>query len=509
MEHTEMQEQIQEIHLSDYWNVIRKRKALIIGFLIIVVMGTMVLSFVMTPIYRATTRLAIENESSTSPITGQKVDFASWQSLELTFNTHFKLIESKPVITNILFDPEYTRATAGEQDNVIATSILGEVKNTIRESISNLKDNVYLLLNKQKKELTEAEELELDIEGLQKQIEISNVKDTRLLAVNVIDEDPQNAALIANLLAKKYIEFDLASRLNSENQNLEWLNKEVYALKKRLEDDERKFYEYKQMAKVFSLEGKQKVIDQKIAELNNEYLETRNKRQELDTIIAEVNNQTSGTNDIPRIRSLLDNKNIDDIYTNLTNLELEQSRLAKVFKEKHPKMIQLTTEMTKVRNKLRSELRKEIDNLKVQHTVLRSREKAMEQNIAEFEKDALDTSGKELTYTILQRNMETSQNLYDTMVTKIKESGVISSGASSNIRIVENATPPLYPIKPNKKKNVLLAIVLGIFGGVGIAFFLEYLDQSMRTEEDVQNFLDLPVLAVIPIADQSERGGYY
>ena len=133
----------------------------------------------------------------------------------------------------------------------------------------------------------------------------------------------------------------------------------------------------------------------------------------------------------------------------------------------------------------------------------------MEEAIAEYEDDAMNTNSKELKYTILQRNMDTSQQLYDTLVAKVKESGVVASGASSNIRIVEIASTPIDPVKPNKKKNLLLSIILGVFGGVGLAFFLEYLDQTVRTEEDVQDLLGLPVLSVIPVADKADREGYY
>ncbi|MBN4064042.1 aldo/keto reductase, partial [bacterium AH-315-I07] len=188
---------------------------------------------------------------------------------------------------------------------------------------------------------------------------------------------------------------------------------------------------------------------------------------------------------------------------------LEQSRLAKVFKSKHPKVQQISSEITKVQLKLKSELSKEIKNLNVLQMVLRERETKMLTNIEELEQDGLDASGKEFNFTILQRNMDTSQHLYDTLVAKMKESGVVTGSASSNIRIVEYASLPMHPVKPNKKKNILLSIILGLFGGIGIAFLMEYLDQSVRTEEDVRGLLDLPVLSVIPIAEKGDKGGYY
>lgn len=499
----------QEIHLSDYWNVIKKRKNLVVIFLFITVSVTLVLSFVMKPVYQASARIAIESESTSSPLTGQRLDYIDMQSQQLNFNTHFTLIKSKPVIESLINELNSSQTDASLEETVPVTNVVQEALAQLKGLIQRTRDNIGRLLKIEPVELTQQEQLDMRISSIQEQIEISNVRETRLLNISVLDTDPESAALLANLLGRKYIEFDMASRLNSSNQNMEWLNKEVYAMKKRLEDDEQKFYEYKQLNKVFSLEGKQKGIDQKITELNNDYLATKSRRQELDAMLEEITKQYEGSGNIAYIRSILNNKSIDDIYANLTNLELESSKLAKVFKSKHPKIQQINGEIVKVKARLNGELKKEIENLKVQQSVLVNREKVMEESIVEFEDDAMDTSGKELKYTILQRNMDTSQKLYDTLVTKVKETGVVSGGASSNIRIVEQASVPRDPVKPNKKKNLLLSLILGIFGGVGLAFFLEYLDQTVRTEEDVQNYLGLAVLSVIPVADKAEKGGYY
>ena len=501
--------QLQEIHLSDYWNVIKKRKRLVLVFLFITVSVTLVLSFLMEPVYQASARMAIERESSASPLTGQSMEYIDMQSQQLNFNTHFELIKSKPVIQSLLNDLKESKKDAAPGDTELATNVVKEALAQLKGLVRRTKDNIRRLLKIEPVVLSEQERLDMRISAIQGQIDISNVRETRLLDISVLDTDPEMAAQLANLLGRKYIEFDLASRLSSSNQNLEWLNTEVYALKKKLEDDERNFYEYKQQNKVFSLEGKEKVIDQKITELNNEYLATKSRRQELDAKLDQITKQYNGSTNVAYIRSILNNKSIDDIYANLTNLELEASKLAKVFKAKHPKIEQINGEIVKVKARLNGELKKEIENLKVQQTVLVNREKVMENSIAEFEDDAMDTSSKELKYTILQRNMDTSQKLYDTLVTKIKESGVVSGGASSNIRIVEQASVPLSPVKPNKKKNLLLSIILGLFGGVGLAFFLEYLDQTVRTEEDVQNYLGLAVLSVVPEADNAKKGGYY
>ena len=124
-----------------------------------------------------------------------------------------------------------------------------------------------------------------------------------------------------------------------------------------------------------------------------------------------------------------------------------------------------------------------------------------------FEKDALETNRKELTYAILQRNVETNQKLYNTLLSKIKESDIVGTVDVSNIRIAEKAIVPQVPVKPRKKMNLILSVIVGLVTGVGLAFLLEYLDQSLRTEEDVQRYLDQTVLSVIPVADVAKQKG--
>jgi uncharacterized protein involved in exopolysaccharide biosynthesis len=437
----------------------------------------------------------IEQEKSSSPITGERMDYESYNSQALTFNTHFKLIKSFPVVRSMITELKLDDENRNHDLEISALSQL----------VRRFKANVKLLFNLDEGRIQLPHEKEQAlIATVNAKITIEQVRDTRLLKVAVKDKDPEAAASIANTLAKKYIEFNLANRVQASQETLEWMNNELYALKKRLEDDEKKFFDFKKDAMVFSIQGKQKVVEQKIGEFNNRYLETRNKRLALDAKIAELERNLVSAQGIANVRSLINNPVIDTIYNKILDLEIELSRMSKVYKAKHPKVLQAQSELAKSRKRLEDELHKEMENLKSERKVLFANEKVLENTIAEFEKDALDTSGKELQYTILQRNVNTSQNLYDALVARVKESDILKSADTSNIRLVESAVVPADPVSPDKKKNLLIGMALGLFLGVALAFFLEYMDQTIRTEEDVQKFLNLPVLSVVPEADKRE-----
>ena len=499
----------ESIHLSEYFMVLRKRKTLIILVFILVVTAAMFYTYTADPIYESSARLIIDKEKTSSPITGERMDFEGYGSQAMTFNTSIKMIQSTPVILQVIsalkLDAEH-----GNPKYAVDLEV-----SPVKQLISQLKANIKLLLKiEEQQELSfeerENRKMQALISMVKWKINVEMIRDTRLLNLSVKDKDPVLAANIANMLAKKYMEFDLGNKMESSKQTLEWLNNELYDLRKKLEDDERKFFEYKQENKVFSMTGKQKIAEHKIQEFNNNYLVTRNKRLELDTKINELDKNIHGIKGVATVRSLINNPMIENIYSKIVDLEMELTRLSKIYKSKHPKVVQAVGELEKSRKQLALEILKERENLKSERKVLYAKEKILEKNITQFESDALEASTKELEYTILQRNVNNSQNLYDLMISRVKESNILQTSNTSNIRIVENAQVPTSPISPNKKRNLLLSIVLGLFAGAGLAFFFEYLDQTIRTEEDIHKHFDLPVLSVVPKADRSTTyGGSY
>jgi len=365
----------------------------------------------------------------------------------------------------------------------------------------HLFENIRLLLGKKEKFPIPTEKRLKLRRILAGKIDVTPVKDTRLLKISAEDYDPLIAQRTVNSLAKAYIEFNIENRLKSSRNTLSWMTDQLYEMKKKLEDAEEAFLAYKQREKLFSMTGKQQAVLQKMADFNDAYIKARNRRLQIDAKLAEIRRASNSGVDVVYTRSLIQNPLINNLYTQLLDAEVELSRLSKVFKSKHPKIIRIKSTIDKTEKKLKDEVNKEVDNLKSERSVLLSREKVIQKTIAEFENDALATSRKELKYTILERNVQTNQKLYDTLLSKVKESNIMESIDVSNIRIAEEARTPGGPVKLNKNRNLTLGALFGLVMGIVLAFFWEYLDRSLRTEEDVQRYLGLPVLSVIPKAE--------
>ena len=492
----------QPTHLLDYYHVVAKNKWVILASLVVVVFLVIYHNARVTPIYQATTTLIIDKLHSTSPLTGRRVDYDSYLSESMTFNTHFQLITSREVLERVVKALHWDKM--GEKEKKEAMQEI----NPVRRFLSNIKKNISLLFGRKQETPDPEGKMTGLVQALRGMIKTEPVEETRLLKINVVSPDPAMARDVANAVGEAYIDFNIDNRVQSSQNTLTWLSNHLYEMKKDLEDAEAEFLAFKQKASLLSPEESQRMIAQKRTEFNEEYIKTRNRRVEIETKLKQLQGVSSYDGDVSHLRSLIGSPTIESLYTQLVNAEVERARLRKVYKSKHPKVIEVQAKIDNTRRKMDEEVKKEIANLEAEKEVLAAKEKVLEQTISDYEKEAMSTNKKELNYTILKRNVEMNQELYDTILSRLKETDITGNVDVSNIRIAEKAVLPKVPISPNKKRSLMLGAIVGLMIGLGLSFGREYMDRSLRTEEDVRRYLDLPVLAVIPLADQARDNAY-
>ena len=477
------------VHLSDYLYVIRKHKGVILASLFIVVALVTVYSFTMTPVYKATARMVIDKETKKSPLTGEQLDYESFASESLTFQTHFKLIKGRPVLSKV-YEILNLKEKMREDSS---RGILSKFAGNIRKNVAKL----TLIFRGQSADSAGEDEVIDPLEILAEKIDIEQVRDTRLLTVSVQDEDRAMAQAIANTLCKIYIEYNMDVRLETTQRILSWLGDQMGKMKEKVEESEARFLAYKEREKIFSITGKEKMQSQKIEEVNASYIDTRAKRMDIEARIAEMGRLLAGDEVVEFPPGFARNELLTSLYQEQVLLGIELKKNQKVYKNKHPKMVEITTKLEQIKNRFRLELQKVLLALRSEHTVLEARGKALQEALDQYERDALETNKKEAQYAILEREVNTNKELFSMMSAKFKESMISQGIESANIRLVEPASRPIHPFKPRKKLNIFLSIIFGLMTGVGLAFFLEYLDQTVKNPEDIERHFGLPVLAVV------------
>jgi uncharacterized protein involved in exopolysaccharide biosynthesis len=179
-------------------------------------------------------------------------------------------------------------------------------------------------------------------------------------------------------------------------------------------------------------------------------------------------------------------------------METERSKLLKVYKEKHPEVVKVDAQIQHLRDRLDAELQGTLRGVQTQVRVARAREDSLAKEVNGLRREGQELNDKEAQYQNLQRDLESNQQLYDSVVKRLKETGVAGGLENSNVRIIEDATAPRVPIRPRKMWNLGLSVVAGLVLAFGTAFAIEYIDTTVKTPDDVERYLGLAVIGVVP-----------
>jgi succinoglycan biosynthesis transport protein ExoP len=492
MEQRPYQDPDDNVHLSDYLYVVRKRKGVVLAFFVVIVALVTVLSFTMTPIYKATARMVIDKEAKKSPLTGEQLDYESFASESLTFETHFKLIKSRPVLSKVCEILNLADRLEEDTSSGLLAKFLGSIRKNLKKLTLALRGGSSGPAG-QEGEMEVADPIEL----LDRKIEVEQVRQTRLVVVSALDQDPSMAQAMANTLCQAYIDYNMELRLEATQGVLSWLGDEMGKMKQKLEESEARFLAFKEQEKIFSITGKQKVHSQKIEEMNTSYVNTRANRMDLEARIGEMEKILANEDIVEFPPAFARNELLTSLYQEQALLGIELKKNQKVYKAKHPKIVEITTKLAQIKKRFRTELQKVLLSLQSEYSILTAREKAFQDALDTYENDALETNKKEAQYAILEREVNANKELYEMMSSRIKESMISRGIESVNIRLVEPASEPTHPFRPKKKLNILLSMIGSVMVGVAFAFFLEYLDQTIKNPEDLERRFGFPVLAVI------------
>jgi succinoglycan biosynthesis transport protein ExoP len=488
--------QEEEIHLRDYWKVIIKRGNSVLTFFSVLVVVVTIGTLTTSPVYRATTRVLIDRENQyMTNINSVYADFYS----EDYYHTQYELIKSGAVAykavknLDLQVNPGFNPA-ANKPDGNFLSGISGVLKSVFRtgsNSDEKNADDPLVVLSKK----------------VQGNLKVEPVKNSRMVNISYEYSDPVLAAAVANGVANAYVEQVLDIKMGTAKQAVEWMSRKIDEQKKLLEDSQRALQEYMKNKDIVELENKEALAPQKLQSLSAQLIMSESKRKETEALYNQVKdlmNNLAGALTVPAIAG---DPVMQSLRTEEIKIEKDVMEMSKKYGEKHPQMIRLKEDLRALREKMASESRRIITAVKNDYELAKAREAGLRNSLAQGKGEAMALSEKSIEYGVLKREVESNQQLYDALLKRIKETSLIEEVKSFNIYIVDRAEVPKSPVRPRKFLNVLLSIVVGLFGGVGVAFFLEYVDNTFKKPEDVEERLSLPLLGVIPSMNKTDQDG--
>lgn len=463
-----------EIHLRDYLKVILKRRYTVLTFFAIVFVVVLIGTLSSSPVYQASTKVLIEKvEPSNLSVINPYYMTYDPEFLE----TQYQLIKSKSVALKVVK--------------------MLSLENTYGSYFKGKK------LVSGDPEKTQADEL-ADI--ISSGITVSPVKNSKIVNIGFMSTNPYFAEAVANSVAKAYIEEILDMRMSASRYSLEWMTRKAEEEKAKLEKSEKALQDYMRANDIVTLQDKVAITPEKLTEFNSQLIRAETRRKELESLYSKVMSMPSNLKDAETIPTIASDPTIQSLRTQILKAEQNIEDFSKKYGKKHPAMIRAEEELKVLAQKRDQEIRRVIGSIKNEYELARSNETNLRKMLASSKAEAQNLSEKFIQYGVLTRDADTNRQLYDALIKRIKEESVTKEIQTVNVWVVESAERPMSPVKPKKSLNILLGLIFGLVGGIGTAFFIEYLDNTIKSPEDAEAKLGVPVLGMIPLLESKEEG---
>jgi capsular exopolysaccharide synthesis family protein len=456
-----------EPHLYDYLLILRKHQWLILSFMLAVVTITSIGTFRMQPVYVATSRIEIDRENSNIlPFQGaDSYDYIS--DLDNYIETQSKILTSETMALQTIRGG----VLSGQVD--FASDPSSDALST--GSLANLKPPPELA-------------------SFLASLSVKRVPNSRLMDVSFESTNPLLAAQIVNAHIKNFIEQNFQSRYEATTRASTWLTDQLSELKIRVEKAEDARITYERQNQIWALDGdKQNVTTQRMADLNKELTDAQSERMRKQSLFAFA--KAGDMDSVPQIR---DNPVVQDLFRKRTELNSQYTDALNQYGPNFPKVLRLQSQLKEIEAAAEKEKKGVIARLESEYRESRQREELLTQALDQQKVEVNQMSERMVQYSILKREAEANKALYDGLLTKLKEAGISAGLRSSNIRVVDPAMVPQYPARPAKTRNIALSFLVGLVGGIGLALLREYMDNTVKSPDDIESLARLPSLAVVP-----------
>jgi capsular exopolysaccharide synthesis family protein len=325
------------------------------------------------------------------------------------------------------------------------------------------------------------------------EVDVSPIRRSNLVEISFLSEDPKLAARIANQLANDYIEGNLQVKWDETLKASEWLSGRLVELKVKLEKSEDALQAYAQANSILFITEKQNLVNARLEQLQQEFTKTQAQRFQREALYSLI--QAGKVQDLPGV---LSNGLIQNLATRLADLEREYVDSTSKYKPEYPKALALKKQIDTLQASLDHQKKALVENIVDEYRSALANEKYLAQALEQQKKEVNDIAEKSIQYNILKREVDTSKQLYEGLLQRLKEAQVSAGLRASNIRVVDAAEVPKGPVRPRVLLNLIMGGILGLGLGIGLAFFQEYLDNTVKTADEVERLLRLPSLGVLP-----------
>jgi succinoglycan biosynthesis transport protein ExoP len=477
-------------HLMDYIKVLVKRRWTAATVFLLVFVSVTVYTFTATPIFESSARLLIEAEEQHVVSFKQVID--EDQQKADYYQTQYNILQSRSLARktieglklwdNPLFGggPKSNRGiTAGA-----VAYVTGFFKSAPASSEPAAADET----------LDQSQRIDRFLANLT----ITPIRNSRLVDVKYRLSDPALATRIVNTLATNYIQQSLEYKFMASKEATDWLGERLTEQRRQVEQAESKLQQYREQNDAISLQDRENIVVQKLGDLNAAVTKAKTERIQKEAMYNQLSAIQRNSAALDTFPAILGNTFIQQQKGALADLQRQLAQASDKLGDKHPDIVKLRTAIESSQNKLQAEIGKVVQSVRNEYQAALAQEQSLTSALGQQKGEALSMNRKGIEYSVLDREVQSNKQIYESLLQRAKETGVSGELKTSNIRVVDQAERPRAPLTPRKALNLALAGLGGGLLALGFVFFFEYVDSRIKTPDEIKAHLGIPFLGMVP-----------
>lgn len=496
----------ERLYLRRMWRAIKKRKLVIIVIAIIVTAVVTVEVFRTKSIYQASTTIEIGKENRTLVRSGDFVVQADESDdtyyVAMGMKTKIRLLQSRPlmedVVVNLKLDqnPRFMDVTTKKSIWEAMTTIVGKLRrqNDNGQATTAVAETpVAAYEGDGTRSRQESARLAPYVDVLSSNVNAEPLPDTRMLVISFAHTDPVLAADVVDNVAQVFIQRSFENKTEKYTNTSEWLNKSTRELKARVEEADKNLANYSAAHNIYSLEGKETLATDKLSRLHDQATRAQTDRMLKQSLYEEV--KAGRVAQLPE--SFADPKT-NDLLRKLGELKIEVSQLDVTYGPKNPKVVEKRQQIVAIEQQIGESRSGLEEKLKADYERAVRDEASLQSALNLAKSEAAQQNQAAIQFNILKQEVETTKSLYTDFLQKTNQARIQEHEQHNNMKMIDPPQVPVSPMGPNRLRTILIGFFVSLVAGVGLVFFLEYLDNTVKTVEDVSRYTQLPALSVIP-----------
>jgi succinoglycan biosynthesis transport protein ExoP len=499
------------IHLRELWRIIRKRRWLIITVTVIITTLVTIEAYRAKSTYKASAFIEIGKEtptvrSATSGMVIQADDDLYYP--QLSINTNLFRLTSEPLLEDVVADlkldqnPKFSEPTQRSfWEAVQAVFNRATFKKPEPVPLTTVGNLVSAQEDKLARSQEEHERLAPFVSMVAGGLQAEQVKETRTLKVTFTHTDPVICAAVANGVAQDFIDQNFETKTERFTSASKWLDTTTRELMAKVERAEQDLTDYTKAHNIFATEGKETLTTDKLSRLHDQATRT-----ETDRILKQSVYEVVKAGHMSELPAAFSDPKITTLQTKLDELRARLEQLSLKFGQEHPQIVDAKLQIKITEGQLDSSRKALEEKLKGEYELAVRDEASLKASLERAKGEAVKQNQDAIQYNILKTEVDTAKSMYTEFLNKTNQAKVEVAQQHNNMRLIQPARTPGGPVGPGRLRSIIIGLFLSLIAGVGLAYFLEYLDNTIKTVEDISRYVQLPALGVIPaLASASKR----